>query len=62
MKKLQEEWRTLADRKIRKRLKTVHFKIEYDSMAAVCGSDRIEAVSPFQSVHPLAMTNLLMFI
>ncbi|KLO11793.1 hypothetical protein SCHPADRAFT_891325 [Schizopora paradoxa] len=43
MKKLQEEWRSLECSKIRRRLKKVHFKIEYDSMAAVCGSDRIEA-------------------
>lgn len=59
MKKLQAEWRTLACRNIRKRLKTVHFKIESDSMAAVCGSDRIEVVSQFQLVHPPATTNVL---
>jgi len=42
MKKLQGEWRALTEKNLKKRLKTVNFKIEYESMAAVCGSDRIE--------------------
>jgi len=45
MKKLQEEWRNLSEKKIKERLREVNFKIGYDSMAAVCGSDRIEVVS-----------------
>lgn len=45
MKKLQQEWRTLTEDTIKKQLKTVNFKMEYDSVAAVCGSDRIEVVS-----------------
>ncbi|KLO11799.1 hypothetical protein SCHPADRAFT_455148 [Schizopora paradoxa] len=42
IKKLQDEWRTLTESSIKKQLTTVNFKIEYDSMAAVCQSDRIE--------------------
>ncbi|KIK63515.1 hypothetical protein GYMLUDRAFT_469088 [Collybiopsis luxurians FD-317 M1] len=43
MKKLQDERRTQIENTMKTRLKTVNFRIEYDSMAAVCGSDRIEA-------------------
>lgn len=59
MKKLQDEWRTLTESSIKKQLATVGFKIEYDSMAAVCQSDRIEVVSLFIRLKTYQVANFL---
>ncbi|EJD06690.1 uncharacterized protein FOMMEDRAFT_17172 [Fomitiporia mediterranea MF3/22] len=43
MDKLRIEWRNLVENTIKTRLKSVNFKVEYTSMSAICGSERIEA-------------------
>ena len=44
MKKLRLERQNDVENSIKKRLKDLNYKIEYNSLSAICGSDRIEAV------------------
>ena len=46
MKKLRDEWRAQMETTIKARLKIVNFKVDYDSMAVVCKTGRVEAVCP----------------
>jgi phosphoribosylamine-glycine ligase len=44
MDRLREELRALTENEIKIRLKSVNYKIDYSVLAAVTGSERIEAV------------------
>ena len=44
MDRLREELRAQNEKKIKKQLKSVKYKIDYSLLAAVTGSERIEAV------------------
>ena len=61
MNNLQLQWREEMEKTIKTRLKKVDFDIQYDSINAICGTERIEAVSAVsiniaQPAIPLVLT------
>ncbi|KAI0051584.1 hypothetical protein FA95DRAFT_1554409 [Auriscalpium vulgare] len=43
MDKMREEWRAMVESSMKKRLRSVGYKIDYSSISAISGSERVEA-------------------
>ena len=46
---LKKEWSSTLESSIKKRLKSINYRIDYDTLSAVAGSERVEEVCLFCS-------------